>query len=46
MGDLEEVMEMGRKLNMNTLERKKYKAHIENIRYNQQKSKAWKVIRS
>ena len=42
MGDLEEVMDMGKKLNMNMLERKKYKAHIDNIRYNQEKAAGWR----
>ncbi|WP_455392117.1 hypothetical protein [[Eubacterium] cellulosolvens] len=43
MGDSDEVMEMGKKLNMNPLEQKKYKTHIQTIRYNEQKAKAWKM---
>jgi hypothetical protein len=44
MGDLEEVMAIGKKLNMNPLEQSKYKVHIDKIRYNEQKAKGWKTI--
>jgi hypothetical protein len=43
MGDLEEVMALGKKVTFNPLEQKKYKTHLDNIRYNQQKAKAWKT---
>ena len=33
MGDLDEVMELGKKLNFNPMEQKKYKVHLDNIRY-------------
>ena len=42
MGDSEEVMEFGKRLNMNAQEQKKYKVHITTIRFNEQKVKAWK----
>ena len=42
MGDVEDVMDIAKKLNMNPLEQKKYKIHLETIRYNSQKAHAWK----
>jgi hypothetical protein len=42
MADLEEVMEMGKKVTFNPKEQKKYKVHIDKIRYNQQKAAAWR----
>ena len=44
MGDSDEVMEFGKKLDMNPMEQKKYKTHIQTIRYNEQKVKAWKTM--
>ena len=44
MGDSEEVMEFGKRLNMNPNEQKKYKVHLTTIRYNEQKVKAWKYM--
>jgi hypothetical protein len=46
MGDLEEVMAMGKKVTFNPMEQKKYKMHLDNIRYNQQKARAWKLNNS
>ena len=42
MGDAEDIMEMGKKLNFNPLEQKKYKTHIETIRFNTDKATAWR----
>jgi hypothetical protein len=42
MGDVEDLMEMGKKLSMNSLEQKKYKIHLDKIRYNTEKAKAWR----
>ena len=42
MGDAEELMDMGKKLNFNPLEQKKYKTHIETIRFNTEKANAWR----
>ena len=44
MGDVDELTEMGKKLNFNPLEQKKYKTHIETIKDNSQKAKAWRII--
>ena len=44
MGDSEEVMEFGKRLNMNANEQKKYKVHITTIRYNEQKVRGWKIM--
>ena len=44
MGDAEEVMEMAKKLDMNPLEQKKYKHHLEIIRINQTQTKKWKTM--
>lgn len=44
MGDVEELKEMGKKLDFNPLEQKKYKSHIETIRYNTEKAKAWRTM--
>lgn len=43
MGDSDEVMEMAKKLHMNPMEQKKYKYHIQTIRYNEGKTKGWKA---
>ncbi len=42
MGDSDEVMAFGRRLNFNPLEQNKYKTHIQTIRYNEQKAAAWR----
>ncbi len=42
MGDSDEVIAFGKRLNMNPNEQKKYKYHITTIRYNEQKAKAWR----
>jgi hypothetical protein len=44
MGDVEELKEMGKKLDFNPLEQKKYKSHLETIRYNTEKAKAWRTM--
>ena len=44
MGDAEELMAMAKKLNMNPLEQKKYKTHLETIKYNAAKARAWKSM--
>lgn len=44
MGDSEEVMEFGKKLNMNPMEQKKYKYHIETIKINERQTKKWKAM--
>jgi len=44
MGDSDEVMAFGKKLHMNELEQAKYKTHVQTIRYNEQKAKAWRTM--
>lgn len=44
MGDAEDVMDMAKKLNMNVLEQKKYKKHLETIRINGTQVKKWKTM--
>ena len=44
MGDSEEVMEFGKKLNMNPMEQKKYKFHLDTIRFNESQTAKWKTM--
>ncbi len=44
MGDSDEVMAFGKRLHMNPMEQKKYKNHIQTIRFNEGKTKAWKIM--
>ena len=43
MGDVDEVMDIAKKLDMNPNEQKKYKVHLDTIKYNAQKTSAWKA---
>ena len=44
MGDSEEVIAFGKKLNMNAREQVKYKYHIQTIRINEIQCKKWKTM--